>query len=614
METTKCKRISLRFFSQDLERGYLTYSEASMLKSSRITGACAVVFFTITLALRLINYAPWAETDHDLRVINWTYGVLWSSGMCGGGVLFFLPVCSKCFSPSIREIIGGFAMCLCFIPATGAQHYMAAVHGFTLKEDTCLLEGDNFVTMPIVVGICALHMVLAVRWCIMVPSEVFTIVMYAGLSFSLSPHTRVALFNSSMLTFSVICVALGKRRLEHMERRFFLTVVNERTLRARAEFQLSKVSARTGGEEHGTAPSTLESASWFQGSNPDMSESLVMIKQIGRSEQWLVGEEELQVARTRLGEGGYGMVMIGRFHGSPVAIKTLKFEQERFFRSIGNELRILRRLRHPNIVLFHGACMNESSMDMALVLEYCSGVPLNDFVQPECSRSERYECLLGVCRAFRYLHTRSPTVVHGDLKPANVMVERRLAHSGGSFAFARLLDFGLSLKLTAHSKTKGCTPRWSAPETFQDDVWVSPSRDVYSFGLVVFFTVTGTIPFALFSGKLIRAMAARRTLPSLEWPLDCPCTCKCQDLVRAMSSLDPTDRPCMVHIHDDLVQLTEDHDAEDEEGTVPIDAPFWEALREARQACLDDARKRRVAVGQPRAAGTKRSSKFHMSL
>jgi len=91
--------------------------------------------------------------------------------------------------------------------------------------------------------------------------------------------------------------------------------------------------------------------------------------------------------------------------------KTLKFEQERFFRSIGNELRILRRLRHPNIVLFHGACMNESSMDMALVLEYCSGVPLNDFVQPECSRSERYECLLGVCRAFRYLHTRSPTVV-----------------------------------------------------------------------------------------------------------------------------------------------------------------------------------------------------------
>merc|ERR1712012_635258 len=122
-------------------------------------------------------------------------------------------------------------------------------------------------------------------------------------------------------------------------------VVSERVLRARAESQLA-------------LPSTPRQSAPSVASEMLGTPQFDTVEVIGKREQWLLEEEELEVSTTLLGEGGFGRVLCGKFHGSPVAIKVQKLHQEGCLAELGEELRIHRRLRHPNIVLFHGACVD----------------------------------------------------------------------------------------------------------------------------------------------------------------------------------------------------------------------------------------------------------------
>eukprot|EP00439_Symbiodinium_sp_Y106_P059325 s5242_g8.t1 len=128
-----------------------------------------------------------------------------------------------------------------------------------------------------------------------------------------------------------------------------------------------------------------------------------------------------------------------------------------------NELRTLRRLRHPNIVLFLGAHVVPSTNDMALVFELIEGQTLHDWIkgQPhpvECDTG-KLNILLGISLALRYLHQQDKTLVHGDLKGTNVFVE-----NGNLLPRAKLGDFGLARFLYKTEHTMGGSLRWMAPE------------------------------------------------------------------------------------------------------------------------------------------------------
>merc|ERR1711972_986897 len=72
--------------------------------------------------------------------------------------------------------------------------------------------------------------------------------------------------------------------------------------------------------------------------------------------------------------------------------------------------------------------------------------------------------MTGICQGLRYLHERRPQVVHGDLKPSNVMVTTD-AH--GIVGHVKVLDFGLSRMLVGRVRPLGGTVRWMAPEIRQ---------------------------------------------------------------------------------------------------------------------------------------------------
>ena len=72
----------------------------------------------------------------------------------------------------------------------------------------------------------------------------------------------------------------------------------------------------------------------------------------------------------RLGTGGFGEIRIASFCGAKVAIKVpARNGANSWLQSFGYELRILRRLRHPNIVLIHGVIIDAEGIDISLVLE-----------------------------------------------------------------------------------------------------------------------------------------------------------------------------------------------------------------------------------------------------
>lgn len=95
-----------------------------------------------------------------------------------------------------------------------SQHYLAAALSIDLEKDTCIFEGDGFVTLPFAVILGSTHMLLSVRWIAMLPSQF----LYMGVSPTLGLHTRMAVFNSVLLCVFVLCISIGKLQLELTER------------------------------------------------------------------------------------------------------------------------------------------------------------------------------------------------------------------------------------------------------------------------------------------------------------------------------------------------------------------------------------------------------------
>ncbi|KAF8324973.1 kinase-like domain-containing protein [Cantharellus anzutake] len=142
------------------------------------------------------------------------------------------------------------------------------------------------------------------------------------------------------------------------------------------------------------------------------------------------------------------------------------------------EMKIWKDLDHENIVQFIGFAIEDRGAipEAALVSEWCSNGDLVQYLHrnPSCNR---LALLLDVARGLTYLHDRDPVVVHGDLKPSNVLIS--------DTGHAKLCDFGFSLiadGLTTGftSSGPGFTLRYCAPEVLESGKKTRPG-DMYSF-------------------------------------------------------------------------------------------------------------------------------------
>jgi tetratricopeptide (TPR) repeat protein len=168
-----------------------------------------------------------------------------------------------------------------------------------------------------------------------------------------------------------------------------------------------------------------------------------------------------------------------------------------------NEVRMLVKLEHPNITKVHDHI--EQDQKVFIVMEYVDGSSLRDRLHEPMAFGE----FLGVARqcsaALKWLHNNN--VAHGDLKPGNILIDRRGHAKLCDFGLARhfkRVEIGATITLTASDNwvIEG-TPPYMAPEVFRGHPPDGRS-DVFSFGVVVYEMLTQRNPFQAHSLEATR--------------------------------------------------------------------------------------------------------------
>ncbi|PHT57957.1 hypothetical protein CQW23_00320 [Capsicum baccatum] len=154
------------------------------------------------------------------------------------------------------------------------------------------------------------------------------------------------------------------------------------------------------------------------------------------------------------------------------------------------EIDIMKRLRHPNVLLFMGGASSQEKI--AIVTEYmprgCLFKALHKNNQP-LDLKRRLRMSLDVSRGMSYLHRRNPPIVHRDLKSSNLLVDKSWTVKVGDFGLSKLKH---ATFLTANSG-RG-TPQWMAPEVLRNEPSTEKS-DVFSFGVILWELMTESIPW-----------------------------------------------------------------------------------------------------------------------
>ncbi|KAJ4789968.1 Cysteine-rich receptor-kinase-like protein [Rhynchospora pubera] len=198
--------------------------------------------------------------------------------------------------------------------------------------------------------------------------------------------------------------------------------------------------------------------------------------------------------KNNLGQGGFGAVYKGTLpNGQEVAVKRLSKSSTQGAAEFKNEVDLLVRLRHNNLVQLLGCCVSKD--ERMLCYEYLPNGSLDktlfatdDVKSGWLNWTNRFKIIKGICRGLFYLHEESPLkIVHRDLKASNILLDRDMNPKISDFGLARLFDRDKTHTVTANvAGTFGyIAPEYSIRGTF------SVKSDAYSFGILVLEIVTG---------------------------------------------------------------------------------------------------------------------------
>ncbi|XP_019105894.2 leucine-rich repeat receptor protein kinase HPCA1 isoform X1 [Beta vulgaris subsp. vulgaris] len=225
-----------------------------------------------------------------------------------------------------------------------------------------------------------------------------------------------------------------------------------------------------------------------------------------------------------VGSGGYGKVYKGILSdGQIVAIKRSQRGSMQGSREFKNEVELLSRVHHKNLVKLVGFCFDKG--EQTLVYEFIANGTLMDGLSGmsgiQLDWVRRLMITLGSARGLQYLHELAdPPIIHRDIKSTNILLDERL--------IAKVADFGLS-KLFGDTDQKGYvttqvkgTMGYLDPEYFMTNQLTEKS-DVFSFGVVMLEMVTARKPIQ--DGKYIvkeikEAMDMTKDLYSLHRVID----------------------------------------------------------------------------------------------
>ncbi|KAL9433619.1 hypothetical protein AB3S75_028447 [Citrus x aurantiifolia] len=201
--------------------------------------------------------------------------------------------------------------------------------------------------------------------------------------------------------------------------------------------------------------------------------------------------EDLQLGE-EIGLGSYAVVYRGIWNGSDVAVKVYFGSEyiEGTLKNYQKEIDIIKKLRHPNVLLFMGAVASQERL--GIVTEFLPRGSLFKTLHKNYQALDikrRLRMALDVARGMNYLHHRNPPIVHRDLKSSNLLVDKNWTVKVGDFGLSSLKN---ATYLTA--KSGRGTPQWMAPEVLRSEP-SNEKSDVFSFGVILWELVTASIPW-----------------------------------------------------------------------------------------------------------------------
>jgi serine/threonine protein kinase len=243
-----------------------------------------------------------------------------------------------------------------------------------------------------------------------------------------------------------------------------------------------------------------------------------------------------------IGRGGVADVYRAddRARGVPVAVKVLRNATTADLRRFEREARTLERLDHPAIV--HLRDEGEHDGVPYLVLDLVDGEPLSSVIARGPLEEAEVQ-RMGIALAGALAHAHQLGIVHRDVKPGNVLVDRDRSVHLSDFGIARLVDSAAVTALTDTGLVIG-TAAYLAPEQVRGET-IGPPADVFSLGLVLLEALTGA---RTYTGPPAEAAVARLQRPP-EIPVLMP---GLGALLAAMTAIDPSRRPRAASVEDAL--------------------------------------------------------------
>ncbi|KAJ7566535.1 hypothetical protein O6H91_02G107800 [Diphasiastrum complanatum] len=314
------------------------------------------------------------------------------------------------------------------------------------------------------------------------------------------------------------------------------------------------------------ALTTMEEGAWSKASPSSSPDSMTtamplrggnsIISSVGRDD-WEIDFDQLKLIK-KVAFGSSGEMYHGTFCGQDVAIKVLKSEclNDLVQHEFAQEIYILRKIRHKNIVQLIGSCTKPPNL--CIVTEFMPGGSVYDHLHGRkfhLTMPVILKVALDVSKGMDYLHQNN--IIHRDLKTSSLLMDENNV--------VKVADFGVSRfqaqngMMTAETGTY----RWMAPEVIGHKCY-DHKADIFSFGVILWELITGKVPYDYLSPFQVALGVLQEGLRPIIPPGTEPRVVK---LLERCWQTDPLQRPEFSEITAVLQEISDEMKEQAEKGT-----------------------------------------------
>eukprot|EP01124_Arcella_intermedia_P031537 TRINITY_DN7137_c0_g1_i8.p2 TRINITY_DN7137_c0_g1~~TRINITY_DN7137_c0_g1_i8.p2 ORF type:complete len:545 (-),score=174.81 TRINITY_DN7137_c0_g1_i8:34-1668(-) len=264
-----------------------------------------------------------------------------------------------------------------------------------------------------------------------------------------------------------------------------------------------------------------------------------------------ISPSSVMLTKKVLGTGAFGIVLLGKYQSSNVAVKKIELSSPDKEKEFEKEIVVMSKCNSPNVVRLIGTYSEERSH--CIVMEYMKNGDLQQYLalkknnQSEAPLKLRYRMGCDIARGVYYLHERG--IVHSDIKSSNILLDKYFRAKISDFGISKIKESS-SIFTIGHGKGGGTTS-WMAPEVESEEKPTTKESDMFSVGITLWELMSFEKPFSKITPKEYN-MKLLANEKREEIPPNTPPILKCY--IEKCWEHDPQNRPKAAELIDNLLK------------------------------------------------------------